>query len=133
MMVMLPLARQDMASEQPGQGMAVLRKAADRFLPVAWGAMIVLAVTGGYLAWEHWGIRPDVFFTNDSRFMHIMQAKSSLFLFVVILSLLHDFWLGPMIMDCLDQARAVSQPLPQSLARRVVLLTARINLLRYWR
>ena len=69
-----------------------------------------------------------MFFTNDSRFMHILQAKSGLFMFVVVLSLLHDFWLGPMMMERLDQARAAGQPLPQSPARRIVLLTARVNL-----
>lgn len=128
-MVMLPLARRDMASGQPGPGLEILRNAASRFLPVAWGSMIVLAVTGAYLAWEHWGIRPGVFFTNDSRFMHILQVKSGFFLFVVVLSLLHDFWLGPMIMERLDQARAAGLPPPRSLARRIVLLTARVNLL----
>jgi putative copper resistance protein D len=128
-MVMLPLARRGMASGEPGPGLAVLRDAANKFLPVAWGSMIVLAVSGAYLAWEHWGIRPGVFFTNDSRFMHILQTKSGLFLFVVVLSLLHDFWLGPMIMERLDRARAAGQPPPQSLARRIVVLTARVNLL----
>ena len=128
-MVMLPLVRRGMTSGEPGPGMAVLRDAANRFLPVAWGSMIILAVTGVYLAWEHCGIRSGVFFTNDSRFMHILQAKNGLFLFVVVLSLLHDFWLGPMIMERLNQARAAGQPPPRSLARRVVLLTARVNLL----
>ncbi len=128
-MVMLPLVRRGMTSGQPGPGMAVLRDAANRFLRVAWGSMIVLAVTGAYLAWEHWGIRPGVFFTNDSRFMHIMQAKSGLFLFVVVLSVLHDFWLGPMILKRLEAARAAGLPPPRGLARRIVLLTARVNLL----
>jgi uncharacterized membrane protein len=91
--------------------------------------MILLALTGAYLAWDHWVIRPDVFFTNDSRFMHILQAKSGLFVFLVVLSLLHDFWLGPMIMEHLDQARAAGQPPPQSLSRRIVLMTAKVNLL----
>ena len=131
-MVMLPLARRDMASGQPGPGLAMLRDAANRFLPVAWGAMIILAVTGAYLAWEHWGIRPGVFFTSDNRFLHIMRVKSGLFLFVVVLSLLHDFWLGPMIMKRLDEARAAGLPPPRTLARRVVLMTARVNLLAVW-
>ena len=128
-MVMLPSARKDMASGQPGQGLEVLRDAANRFLPVAWGSMIVLAVTGAYLAWEHWGIRPEVFFTDGGRFMYILRVKSGLFLFVAVLSLLHDFWLGPMIMERLNQARAAGLPPPRSLARRVVLMTARVNLL----
>ena len=70
-----------------------------------------------------------MFFTNNSRFMHILQTKSGHFVFLVVLSLLHDFWLGPMILKRLDRARAAGQPPPQSLARRVVLLTARVNLL----
>ena len=107
----------------------MLRDAANRFLPVAWSAMILLAITGAYLAWEHWGIRPGVFFTDDSRFMHILQIKSGLSLFVVVSSLLHDFWLGPKILERLQQARAAGLPPPQSLGRRLVLMTARVNLL----
>lgn len=91
--------------------------------------MIVLAVTGAYLASEHWGIRPGAFFTNDSRFVHILQIKSGFFLFVVVLSLLHDFWLGPMVLERLSQARAAGLAPPRSLARWIVLLTARVNLL----
>ena len=49
-MVMLPLARRDMASGQPGPGLEMLRDAANRFLPVAWASMILLAVTGVYRA-----------------------------------------------------------------------------------
>ncbi|NQW22068.1 MAG: CopD family protein [SAR202 cluster bacterium] len=128
-LVMLSLARKDMASEQPGPGLAMLKDAANRFLPVAWSAMMLLAVTGAYLAWEHWGIRPGVFFTNDSRFMHILQIKSGLFLFVLVSSLLHDFWLGPKILERLQRARAAGLPPPQSLGRRLVLMTARVNLL----
>ena len=30
--------------------------------------------------------------------MRILQAKSLLFLIVVVLSLVHDFWLGPKIL-----------------------------------
>ena len=108
--------------------MQVLRGAANRFLPVAWASMIVLAVTGAYLAWEHWGIRPEVFFTDGGRFMQFLRIKSGFFLFVVVLSLLHDFWLGPMILERLNQARAAGQPPPRSLARTIVLLTARVNL-----
>ncbi|MDA0262836.1 MAG: CopD family protein [Chloroflexi bacterium] len=127
-MVMLPLARKSMTPGQPGPGLALLREAAKRFMVVAWGAMILLAVTGAYLAWEHWGIRPGVFFTEDIRFLHILRVKSGLFMLVVMLSLLHDFWLGPMMMDRLDQARAAGLPPPQNLARRIVLMTARVNL-----
>ena len=101
----------------------------ERFLPVAWTAMVLLGLSGAYLAWEHWGIRPGVFFTDDGRFMYILRAKSLLFLMVVALSLVHDFWLGPKILERLDQARASGQVLPQSLGRKVVRMTAGVNLL----
>ena len=128
-MVMLPAARKVMQSGGPGAGLDVLRNAAKRFLPVAWTAMVLLGLSGAYLAWEHWGIRPGVFFTDSSRFMHILQAKSLLFLIVVLLSLKPDFWLGPKILEKLDQARASGQELPQSLGRKVVRMTAGVNLL----
>ena len=101
----------------------------ERFLPVAWTAMVLLGLSGAYLAWEHWGIRPGVFFTDDGRFMYILRAKSLLFLMVVALSLVHDFWLEPKILERLDQARASGQVLPQSLGRKVVRMTAGVNLL----
>lgn len=128
-MVMLPAARKTMQSGGPGAGLDVLRNAAKRFLPVAWTAMVLLGLSGAYLAWEHWGIRPGVFFTDRDRFMHVLQAKSLLFLIVVLLSLMHDFWLGPKILEKLDQARASGQELPQSLGRKVVRMTAGVNLL----
>ena len=101
----------------------------ERFLPVAWTAMVLLGLSGAYLAWEHWGIRPGVFFTDDGRFMYILRAKSLLFLMVVALSLVHDFWLGPKILERLDQARDSGQVLPQSLGRKVLRMTAGVNLL----
>ena len=58
MMVMLPVARKAMRSGRAGEGMTMLRDAAERFLPVAWTAMVLLGLSGAYLAWEHWGIRP---------------------------------------------------------------------------
>ena len=128
-MVMLPIARQAMRSEVPAAGLEILKDAANRFLPVAWTAMILLGLSGGYLAWEHWGIRPDVFFSDSGRFMQILQVKTGLFMMVVLLSLIHDFWLGPKILEKLDAARAAGEVLPQSLGRKVVRMTAGVNLL----
>ena len=52
-----------------------------------------------------------------------------MFLFVVSLSLLHDFWLGPKIIERMEQARQSGEVLPQSLARKLARMTAEINLL----
>ena len=128
-MVMLPAVRIVMQSGRPRTRLDVLRDATKRFLPLAWAAIVLLGLSGAYLAWEHWGIRPGVLFTDSGRFMHILQAKSLSFLIVVLLSLMHGFWLGTKILEKLDQARASGQELPQSLGRKVVRMTAGMNLL----
>lgn len=59
-----------------------------------------------------------------------MQAKVGLFLVVLLLSLFHDFVLGPRVSDQLEQARD-SGPPPPSLrrSRRLLVSIARVNLL----
>ncbi len=44
--------------------------------------------------------------------MQVLRAKSILVLLVVVLSLMHDFWLGPKVLERLEQARAAGQVLP---------------------
>ena len=61
--------------------------------------------------------------------MQILRVKTFLFLFVVLLSLFHDFWLGTKIIERLEQARQTREVLPQSLSRKLVRMTAGINLL----
>ena len=126
-MVMLPVARKAMQSGAP-EALGMLQDAAKRFLPVGWAAMILLGLSGAYLASDHWGIGVKVFFTDDGRFMQILRVKTILFLLVVLLSLMHDFWLGPKILQKLEQARTAGEVLPQSLARKLVRMIAGINL-----
>ena len=123
-MVMVPLARRD-----AGAGFAALREAARKFVPVAWASMLVLAVTGGYLAWTHWGVRPGTFFGGEGPFLQFLQMKTGLFVIVILLSLAHDFWLGPMMMNRLEAARASGAPPPAGPARLFVQWAARVNLL----
>ena len=52
-----------------------------------------------------------------------------MFLFEVLLSLFHDFWLGTKIIERLEQARQSGEVLPQGLSRKLVRMTAGINLL----
>ena len=94
LMVMIPLARCD-----AGVGVETLRAAAEKFVPVAWAAKVVLAGSGACLAWEYWNVRLETFFTGSSHFLDYLQRKTGIFLFVIILSLVHDFWLGPRMMD----------------------------------
>ena len=123
-MVMVPLARRD-----AGAGFATLREVARKFVSVAWASMLVLAVTGGYLAWTHWGVRPGTFFGGEGHFLQFLQMKTGLFVIVILLSLAHDFWLGPMMMDRLEAARASGAPPPAGPARLFVQWAARVNLL----
>ena len=118
-MVMVPRARRD-----AGVGFGVLRDAAGKFVPVAWASKLVLAVTGGYLAWTQWGIRADTFFGGEGHFVQFLQMKTGLFVIVVLLSLAHDFWL-----DRLEAARSSGSPLPTGPARLFVQWAARVNLL----
>ncbi len=124
-MVMAPLARRDTGG---GQGFVVLRQVAERFVPISWVAMIVLAVTGGYLATDRYGVGVSEFFSGGTHFLDFLQIKTGLFLIVILISLAHDLWLGPMMMDRLDSARQSGDPLPRGLARTFVLWAARVNL-----
>jgi uncharacterized membrane protein len=47
-LVTVPLTRRRMTA--PGEGAALLRRVAERFLPVAWVSILLLALTGIYIA-----------------------------------------------------------------------------------
>ena len=123
-MVMVPLARRD-----AGVGFNALRSAAEKFVRVSWAAKVVLVGSGSYLAWTQWGVRPESFFAGDTHFLQFLQMKTGLFIIVVVLSLAHDFWLGPRMMDRLEAARSSRSPLPTGPGRLFVQWAARINLL----
>ena len=48
---------------------------------------------------------------------------------VIVLSAVHDFWLGPRMMERLEQARATGAEMPRGIGRLFVQWAARINLL----
>ena len=53
-MVMLLTAKKAMQSGAL-EAFGMLSDAAKKFLPIAWAAMILLGVSGAYLATNHWG------------------------------------------------------------------------------
>jgi len=58
-MDMLPIARKAMQSGGPPEAeLDMLRNTAKRFLMIAWAAMVLLGLSGVYLAWEHWASGP---------------------------------------------------------------------------
>jgi uncharacterized membrane protein len=91
--------------------------------------MVVLAGSGAYLAWTQWGVRADTFFGGEGHRVQFLQMKTGLFVIVIVLSLAHDFWLGPRMMDRLEEARSSDSPLPTGPARLFVQWAARVNLL----
>jgi hypothetical protein len=124
--VMVPLSRRE--TEASGRGLILLRQAALRFVPVAWASIVLLAVTGIYLAWDHWGIRPGNFFTSGGHFLRTLQIKTGLAVLVIGLSLFHDFVLGPFVVRQLQGPRGPGDPPAPAWGRRLLLILARVNL-----
>ena len=126
LMVLVPLYRRE--RKAGGDMGELLRQITRKSLPVAWSAMALLAVTGVFLAWDHWGIRPGNFFTADSHFVRVLQVKTGLFLVVIVLSLVHDFWIGPRVLAAMKEARTDNSGPPGRGSRVLLLAFARVNL-----
>lgn len=64
-----------------------------RWKPIGWGALLVLAASGAWLAFGYWGLDdPDTLSTPNGR---LLVAKGAIFLTLVTTAALHDFVLGP--------------------------------------
>ena len=127
-LVMVPLSRRGMRMPS-GEGAILLRRVAERFRPVAWAAILLLVLTGIYIAWEHWGIRPRDFFTDGGHFLQILQIKTGLVILAILLSLIHDFVLGPRVLSGLEDTESAGDPPRPRRARTLLLTLARMNLI----
>ena len=126
-LVLVPVSRREIRAS--GAAPRLLRQAARRFLPVAWLAIGLLIVTGIYIAWSHWGVRPGNFFSSGGHFFRTLQIKTGLFTLVVVLSLAHDFLLGPRVLARLESPPSPGGRAPGKAARALLLVLARVNLL----
>ena len=126
-MVLVPLSRRE--RKAGGATSELLRQSAQKFLPVAWLAMALLVVTGIYIGWDHWGVRPGNFFSTGGHFFRTLQIKTGLFLVVIALSLVHDFLLGPRVLTRLESAPIPNDSTSGRGARVLLLTLARVNLL----
>jgi uncharacterized membrane protein len=126
-MVLVPLSRRGMKAG--GATGELLRQSTQKFLPVAWLAMGLLVVTGIYIGWDHWGVRPGNFFSTGGHFFRILQIKTGLFVLVIVLSLVHDFLLGPRVLSRLESAPIPNSSTHGKAARGLLLTLARVNLL----
>ena len=96
-MVLVPLTRQ--GDGPPGATAQLLEQAARKFRPVAWSAILVLVVSGLFIATDHFDTSVKEFFEADTRFVKVLQMKVGMVIIVVALSAVHDFVLGPSLVS----------------------------------
>ena len=127
-MVIVPVNRR--LPITPPQSAALLGMVARRFRNVSWAAIAVLVATGLFITFGPRGVTPAELAGGDTSFTEILRTKLGLVLFVIVLSAVHDFILGPRVSDRLAALRQDGAP-PEDLrrARRWLIWVARINVL----
>ena len=128
-MVLVPLTRQ--GDGPPGATAQLLEQAARKFRPVAWSAILVLVVSGLFIATDHFDTSVKEFFEADTRFVKVLQMKVGMVIIVVALSAVHDFVLGPRLSRKMEALRETGgPPAPASdRDRKALVVLARVNLL----
>ncbi|MEE8408815.1 MAG: CopD family protein [Myxococcota bacterium] len=86
--VMMPAT----AALEPAAKGALMRGVLKRFMPAAWGAIIVVVVTGFLLAGERLGSHGALFDTENHP---VLVAKVSVVTVMIIIGLIISFVLGP--------------------------------------
>ena len=105
-----------------------LRETGARFRSVGWACFAVLAVTGTFNLWIR-GVRPRFFLDPDwlaSSFGRTVTLKLGVFAVVLIISVVHDFIVGPRATAVLE--RDAGSPEAARL-RRIASLLGRANAL----
>lgn len=101
--VLVPTFRDKLLNPVRGHFFAVMGK---RFSNISWVLFIFLIITGSYQLWYRW-IGQDFSTLLDpdfwhSHFGHTFAIKLITFSFVMIISGLHDFWLGPKAAELIE-------------------------------
>ena len=100
----------------------VMRIVTTRFGYLAWGAMVVLVVTGIGNLFE---IAPvDVDKINDLNYGTIFMVKMALVVATVVLTALHSFVIGPRMLSLQESATSEAELAP---LRRASIITSSIN------
>ena len=76
-----------------GQRADSVRALGKRWKPIGWGALLVAAASGTWLAFGYWGL--DDSDTLSTATGQLLVAKGAIFLTLVTSAALHDFVLGP--------------------------------------
>lgn len=107
--------------------MRFLRESGDRLRNLGWASFAIVLPTGAFNLYVR-GVRFESFADprwRDSPFGHAVILKLSLFAFVVALSAVHDFRIGPAATEALGGADAVVA----ERLRRTASLMGRLNFL----
>lgn len=87
------------------QAAALLSATGHRFRTIAWICFGVFVVTGSFCLWVR-GVRADNFVQIDwlrTPFGSVVVLKLGLFAVIVLISLVHDFLIGPMATKAMEQ------------------------------
>ena len=101
----------------------VMRVLTTRFGWLAWGAMLVLVITGIANLYEHALSVEELFELN---FGIIFQVKMTLVIATVALTALHSFVIGPRLLSLQESA---ADEVQVASARRVSIIVSSVNLL----
>ncbi|MCH7837176.1 MAG: DUF4149 domain-containing protein [Chloroflexi bacterium] len=101
----------------------IMRVLTTRFGWLAWGAMLVLVITGIANLYEHALSVEELFELN---FGIIFQVKMTLVILTVALTALHSFVIGPRLLSLQESA---ADEVQVASARRVSIIVSSVNLL----
>ena len=99
----------------------LMRVLTTRFGYLAWGAMVVLVITGVGNLYEH-PLDVDVLF--DLNFGRIFEIKMTLVIATVVLTALHSFVLGPRVLKLQESVTDQAQIAP---VRRLSIIVSSVN------
>lgn len=122
--VLVPMLR---SPEMRPRAAELFRAIGTRFRVVGWIALVTLVITGAFNVTAR-GYRLAQIFDGEAfagPWGHTLAAKLSLVLIIVLLSAVHDFWLGPLAVRL---ARNEAPAEVRERARRVASLMGRATL-----
>ncbi len=129
-MVLVPLTRQTIEGAPPGFSVRLLRESATKFRNVAWASIVLIVVSGLFIATDHFDVSISDVFDDDSRFISVLRTKAGFVVLIIVLSFLHDFILGPRLTRQIEELDSPANPLDSIRGARVRLVwIARVNLL----
>ena len=99
----------------------LMRVLTTRFGYLAWGAMVVLVITGVGNLYEH-PLDVDVLFERN--FGRIFEIKMTLVIATVVLTALHSFVLGPRVLKLQESVTDQAQIAP---VRRLSIIVSSVN------